>query len=61
MTHEEEFESFVGGSEDDPGELCRRCHDYPCCCTADEITMHRDWEADIYARCELEDRMEESQ
>lgn len=51
MTHEEEFENFVGGvDEEGPAELCRRCHDYPCCCTVDDIILSDDLEAEIAAR-----------
>ena len=34
MTHEEEFENFVGGDDEvPPEELCGRCNNYPCECT----------------------------
>jgi hypothetical protein len=41
MTHEEEYEAFVGGDvEAPPEDLCVRCHNYPCECAkldADEF------------------------
>jgi hypothetical protein len=48
MTADEEFGGFVGPStEDDDYDLCPGCHDYPCCCTADEIMLRDDWNAEI--------------
>ena len=47
----EEFENFVGSEEElDPSELCRHCHDYPCSCSADDLMLHDDWDAEIDAQ-----------
>lgn len=35
MTHAEEFNTLVGSYEDNDGELCRRCQDWPCRCLRD--------------------------
>ena len=33
MTHEEEFDAFLGpANEEDEDGLCSGCHDYPCRC-----------------------------
>lgn len=50
VTHKEEFESFVGDVDEEPDELCRRCHDYPCCCTVEDIILSDDLEAEMAAR-----------
>jgi hypothetical protein len=50
MTHEEEYESFLGSEELDPAALCRHCHDYPCACTVDDLMLHDDWDAEIDAQ-----------
>jgi hypothetical protein len=55
VTHEEEFEAFVGplNGEDDYG-LYSGCHDYPCSCTVDDLMLHDDRDAEIDAHVKRE-------
>ena len=36
MEHKDEYEEFIGGTEEEPGELCPHCNDWPCRCLFDE-------------------------
>ncbi len=38
MTHEEEFDNFVGSDDEERDEdICRRCHDWPCRCVRNQL------------------------
>ena len=55
MSHDEEYDEFIGCIEDDTGclcNLCSRCNDYPCRCLEDEDDVFTEEDAQAVMNAE---------